>query len=215
MRNACVKAGLPEPLFEEYHGFRVIFRNDIYTEEYLRKAGLNERQIKAVMYVKEKGKITNREYQELTGVKERLATMELNDLVVKSVFEKYGVTGRGTYYAVVKAQKPHETRNKGAKNGAKEITYNRIKGILEEFVGGRKKGIAINHVIGQIKSAVVHAILNRGNGEYIIKQVDVEIKEGKLFPYGPLSKEEMLKRLEEINRKFKKIKWDKDETGKS
>ncbi len=63
MRNACVKAGLPEPQFEEYQGFRVIYRKDIYTEEYLRNLGLNERQIKAVMYVKEKGKITNKEYR--------------------------------------------------------------------------------------------------------------------------------------------------------
>ncbi|MCD5401471.1 hypothetical protein LR013_02595 [candidate division NPL-UPA2 bacterium] len=55
MRNACAKAGLPEPQFEEYQGFRVIFNKDIYTQEYLRNLGLNERQIKAVMYVKEKG----------------------------------------------------------------------------------------------------------------------------------------------------------------
>ena len=38
------------------------FRKNIYAEEYLRKLGLNERQIKAVMYVKEKGSVTNREY---------------------------------------------------------------------------------------------------------------------------------------------------------
>jgi len=31
--------------------------------------GLNERQIRAVMYVKERGKITNKEYQEICGVK--------------------------------------------------------------------------------------------------------------------------------------------------
>jgi ATP-dependent DNA helicase RecG len=63
MRMACQKAGIPEPKFEEHQGVRVIFRKDIYTEEYLRKIGLNERQIKAVTYVKEKGKITNKEYQ--------------------------------------------------------------------------------------------------------------------------------------------------------
>jgi len=38
------------------------FRKDIYTEEYLRKLGLNERRIKTMMYVKEKGNITNRGY---------------------------------------------------------------------------------------------------------------------------------------------------------
>jgi len=55
------------------------------------------------MYVKEKGRITNKEYQELTGVKERFATIELNDLVRKKIFKKHGITGRGTYYAAVKA----------------------------------------------------------------------------------------------------------------
>jgi ATP-dependent DNA helicase RecG len=115
MREACLHAGLPEPVFEEYQGFRVIFRKDIYTEEYLRGLGLNERQVKAVMYVKEKGKITNKEYQQLCGIKERLTTTELNDLVSKGIFEKHGTTGRGTYYTAAKAQKPQESRTKGAK----------------------------------------------------------------------------------------------------
>jgi ATP-dependent DNA helicase RecG len=49
------------PEFKEVSGgFSVVFRKDIYTEEYLRNLGFNERQIKAVMYVKEKGKITNK-----------------------------------------------------------------------------------------------------------------------------------------------------------
>jgi len=54
MRRACTKAGIPEPEFEEYQGFRVIFRKDIYTEEYLSSLGLNERQIMAVNLVKKR-----------------------------------------------------------------------------------------------------------------------------------------------------------------
>jgi len=62
-------AGIPAPHFAEYQsGFLVEFRKNIYTEEYLRQLGLNERQIKAVMYVKERGRITNKEYQELTNI---------------------------------------------------------------------------------------------------------------------------------------------------
>ncbi|HHV80504.1 TPA: hypothetical protein GXX44_02310 [bacterium] len=34
------------------------------SRENLRKMGLNERQVKAVMYVKEKGRITDKEYSE-------------------------------------------------------------------------------------------------------------------------------------------------------
>lgn len=55
--------------------------------------------------MKEKVRITNKEYQELTGVKERLAAMELNVLVQRKIVKKYGTTGRGTYYAAVKGQK--------------------------------------------------------------------------------------------------------------
>ena len=83
----------------------VTFRKDIFTEEYLRKLDLNERQIKGIIYTKEKGKITNKEYQKLTGIKDRLATIELNDMVNKKALKKYGTTGRGTYYSLEKAQK--------------------------------------------------------------------------------------------------------------
>ena len=110
-------AGLPEPEYkEELGGFSVYFYKDIYTEENLRKMGLNERQIRAMMYAKEKGRITNREYQEIAGVKERFATIELNYLISKNILQKFGTTGRGTYYAVIKAQKAHESRNNGATN---------------------------------------------------------------------------------------------------
>jgi ATP-dependent DNA helicase RecG len=40
---------------------------DIYTEEYLRNLGLNERQIKAVVYAKKNGRITNKEYQKINN----------------------------------------------------------------------------------------------------------------------------------------------------
>jgi len=97
--DACKKAGLPVPVFEEkIGGFLVIFNKDIYTEEYLRNLGLNERQIKAVMYVKENGKITNKEYQEVCSTSERTATRDLSKLVSVEVFEQIGITGKGTEY---------------------------------------------------------------------------------------------------------------------
>lgn len=98
MQKYCREAGLPKPVFEEYQGFRVIFRKGLYNEEYLRGLGLNERQIEAFFYVKEKGKITNTEYQELCKVKDRLATKELKDLVTRDIFRKIGTTGKSTYY---------------------------------------------------------------------------------------------------------------------
>jgi ATP-dependent DNA helicase RecG len=99
MQNLCSLAGIPEPHFEEYQsGFLVEFRKDIYTEEYLRSLGLNERQINAVAYVKEKGKITNKKYQELTGVSRQTATIDLSEMVKKNVFERIGKAGKGIAY---------------------------------------------------------------------------------------------------------------------
>lgn len=107
-------AGLPAPEFkEEMGGFSVYFRKDLYTEEYLRNLGLNERQVKAVLYVKSKGKITNKEYQTLYEVKKRQATKDLTELETKNIFERVGTTGKGTYY-VLKGYQRSKTGNKGA-----------------------------------------------------------------------------------------------------
>ncbi|MHC1568618.1 MAG: ATP-binding protein [Candidatus Syntropharchaeia archaeon] len=102
MITQCRKHGLPDPEFsEEFDGFSVRFRKDIYSEESLRKMGLNERQIKAVLYIKKKGKITNREYQEINGVSKSTATRELTDLVNKGIFERVGSGKRDVYYKLM------------------------------------------------------------------------------------------------------------------
>lgn len=99
MRKTCLNAGLPEPVFEEYQGFRVIFRKEILTEDYLRKIGLNERQIKAVTYVREKRRITNKEYRKLTGLSDEGARTDLNELVRKEIFQPKG-SGRSAHYVL-------------------------------------------------------------------------------------------------------------------
>ena len=98
IQQHCLDAGLPEPTFEEYQGFRVVFGKDVYDEEYLRDLKLNERQIKAVMYVKEKGQITNKEYQEICKTSKRTASRDLLDLASSGIFEQIGTTGVGTAY---------------------------------------------------------------------------------------------------------------------
>ncbi len=97
--DECKKAGLPEPEFkEEFGGFSVYFYKDIYTEKNLLKMELNERQIKAVMYVKEKKKITNKEYQKLCGISRQMTTIDLKALVNKGIFIQIGKAGRGIAY---------------------------------------------------------------------------------------------------------------------
>ena len=78
-------------------GFSVRFYKDIYTEENLKKMGLNERQIKGVLYVKEKGKITNKEYQEINAVSNKTAYIELSDLVKREILVNIG-SGRTLAY---------------------------------------------------------------------------------------------------------------------
>jgi ATP-dependent DNA helicase RecG len=53
--DTCKEAGLPEPEFTERDGgFLVTLFKDRFSEEELQKSRLNDRQIKAVLYVKEK-----------------------------------------------------------------------------------------------------------------------------------------------------------------
>ena len=104
MNEQCSKAGLPNPLY--YYassGFWVVFHKDIYNETDLREKGLNERQIKAIFYLKERGKITNSEYQKLNNISKRTATNDLADLVDNKMIRNYGV-GAGSYYELIIGQ---------------------------------------------------------------------------------------------------------------
>ncbi|MFQ5641943.1 MAG: ATP-binding protein [bacterium] len=108
----CVKAGLPEPVFEEkFGGFSITFSKNIFTESFLNKLGLNERQVKAVLYVKEYAKITNQEYQVICETSNRTATRDLTELVSLSIFQQIGATGKGTKYVL--------RRHKDAKDATK------------------------------------------------------------------------------------------------
>jgi len=106
MIELCKQQNLPEPEFvERKEGlgqFTVVFHKDIFNEEELRKRGLNERQIKAVKYVKEKGKITNREYQELSNISRQMATIDLSHLVEKGILTMKGKAGKGIAYQLTK-----------------------------------------------------------------------------------------------------------------
>jgi len=99
--NRCKDWELPEPEFGiNATSIFVKIRKDILTEEYLRELGLNERQIKAVMYVKEKGKITNREYQKLNQCSRNTASNDLKTLTQKRIIKESGKKGAGSYYVI-------------------------------------------------------------------------------------------------------------------
>gem|GEM_PF-1207021 len=76
---------------ERLEEFTVVFYKDIFNEEELRKRGLKERQIKAVMYVKRNGKITIREYKELYPLlSDKTLSRDLAELVKKGVLKEIG-----------------------------------------------------------------------------------------------------------------------------
>jgi len=114
------EADLPEPEYREgKDGFSVYFYKDIYTEENLRKMGLSDRQIKAVEFVKERGKITNKDYQKEFLVSKPTATRELSKLTDIGLLEKRGVTGKGTFYRLIKGSQRAHMAHKGLTKGSK------------------------------------------------------------------------------------------------
>jgi ATP-dependent DNA helicase RecG len=97
--DSCKAAGLPTPEIKEKEGgFIVTLFKDRFTVEQLQKLGLNERQVKAVLYVKGRGKITNKEYQEINHISDRTATYELKELVEEFNLLKMSGASVSTYY---------------------------------------------------------------------------------------------------------------------
>jgi len=105
MIDRCDEAGLPSPDFEERAGqFVTTLWRDWLTAEVISSFDLNERQQKAVAYVKVHGRITNKDYRDLTGTIIRTASRDLEELVSKGVLRKIGVTGRSAHYVLAGKQ---------------------------------------------------------------------------------------------------------------
>jgi len=101
MTRKSVDHGLPAPDFAAAAGeFGVTLWRDWLTEAVLEQAHLNDRQRAAVERIKIAGRITSREYQELTGAPPRTATRDLDDLVRKELLEKVGTVGRAAHYVI-------------------------------------------------------------------------------------------------------------------
>lgn len=96
--DTCKQASLPEPEMKELDGgFVIMLFKDNLTSEQLTKLGFSNRQVKAVLFVKKKGRITNKEYQEINDVSDRTALRDFEDLVEKSILVKQG-DKKGTVY---------------------------------------------------------------------------------------------------------------------
>jgi ATP-dependent DNA helicase RecG len=99
--DTCKLAGLPTPeMSEKEGGFIVTLFKDKFSEEELQNLGLNERQMKAVLYVKEKGKITNSEYQKINNISRNTASAELTALEAFNMLKNIGY-GAGSFYELI------------------------------------------------------------------------------------------------------------------
>ncbi len=97
--EACKEAGLPEPVLkEEQGGFLSKVFKDRFTEDQLKKAGLDERQIEAILYTKKYGEITNARYQKIGNVSKATATRHLKELEDKGLLKNIGTRGSSAIY---------------------------------------------------------------------------------------------------------------------
>jgi ATP-dependent DNA helicase RecG len=94
---------LPEPDFAQRGGeFTIAVWRDWLTGEVLAGLHLNDRQRRALAYLKTHGKISNTEYQEVTKAIKKTATRDLNELKERGIVEQRGHRGPGVHYVLVK-----------------------------------------------------------------------------------------------------------------
>lgn len=101
--SETLKVGLTEPVFNDsLNGVELVFERNSYANEKPPIMGmtLNERQKKALDYVKEKGSITNKIYQELNKVSKPTSTRDLTELVLLHLFKIDG-KGRALRYILI------------------------------------------------------------------------------------------------------------------
>jgi len=100
MIDEMMRAGHPAPQFKDTpYAFTVTLKNVIERAPMsVRAPSMNERQARALAYVQERGRITNREYRELCpDVTAETLRLDLVDLVDRGILLKIGAK-KGTYY---------------------------------------------------------------------------------------------------------------------
>jgi predicted HTH transcriptional regulator len=105
MIRESLARNLPEPDFIQRGGeFTSTVWRDWLTPKVLAGFNLNERQMKALELVKVHGRITNKDYRQLTDTIIRTASRDLEAMVSKGILHKVGVTGRNAHYVLARKQ---------------------------------------------------------------------------------------------------------------
>jgi ATP-dependent DNA helicase RecG len=100
MIEDMVNAGHPPPEFRDTpYSFTVILKNTrIRRAVQTWESNMNERQLRALSYLQENGRITNREYRTICpNVSAETLRLDLADLTKRGVLLKIGAK-KGTYY---------------------------------------------------------------------------------------------------------------------
>ena len=110
-KNHPLKPKLPKIISDKYTILVILYS----AREKFEKATteLNERQKRAIRYLRRNERITNKEYQEINKAIKKTATRDLQELVRLGIVIKSGRTGRGVYYSL------NPTYYKGDKRGQK------------------------------------------------------------------------------------------------
>jgi len=94
MKNLSREWGNKEPHYELHPiETKIIFESQIKESTYIEEGvleKLNERQKKAIEYIKEKGGITSKVYQEINELGKVYSIKELNEMVAKKILKKAG-----------------------------------------------------------------------------------------------------------------------------
>lgn len=116
---------LPEPDFAQRSGeFTTIIWRDWLTDKVLAGYNINDRERRAIQFLKILGKITNSQYQEEFSVAKRTASLDLAKLVATGLIEKAGSTGKGVYYRLAKGA------TKGQKGQSDSVTASSINRVI-------------------------------------------------------------------------------------
>ncbi len=103
MIELCREAGLPEPDFELRQGFFVLtLWRGWLTADVVGGLNLNDRQLKAITYLKLQRVITNSAYQSEFETSKRTASRDLEQMLAIGILEKVGTTGKGVHYRLSK-----------------------------------------------------------------------------------------------------------------
>ena len=134
MIRECSESNLPEPEFEQRGAeFVVTLWRDWLTESVMEKLRLNERQKKGLVQLRAAGRITNADYQGVSGATRKTSMRDLANLVNRGVLERVG-TRKAAYYRFAKKWDIYGTygtsagpREKRAAKGPKRQVRKRLR----------------------------------------------------------------------------------------